>query len=749
MLRFSPEMVPWFAAAKRRSRGLAVRLGGALACAALATGALAQVEGQPAPAAATGLKGLLPAEAPEGLLNTLSTLPESWAQWAESVTTELTKFYSETSDTVDGQRAALQRLKVKLGTIDKALADPQYGSIRGQLRSLHGALSRRIDVMEAVLDTLAGNPAAGKASSVDNAKENLLTAVDVVNSHLDGITGGDNWKKYLQTSDVRTWVTGEGDAAKLAEALKPVLTKAQSAASSTDAAIKEFASNPAIKTYSRDLDRAVATLTRSIAGVNMDEVRNQLKALLEGLDKYEATGTSDSATQVRTAYDKLRDLAADGGDRLTSVLRQYYFNSNLQVTISEGFLNRVLAKTHIEEGGVRDFILGADVYGCQITSTSSKFDLLPSESGANFRINLTGTVTTSTEGYKSSVVIYSQGNHQFTAFKDVHFDGDKFQTSPANMHVYASNAPVDASTRADNVPILGGVAKSIVMNAAIRKRQEAEAIAAQRVTSRVGPEFDNEVDDKFTELNSKVQNKVNDPLKAENLYPDYRSSRSTDYDFSLNSRVMADHELGGGVAPTEAVTDGEMVLRIHESLMNNFFDRLGINGKTMTEDEFRKVLEDKMSKLLSKQVSLNKAKEPTGDEAKNQPRAFMFTEKDPLRAKVVDGQIHLIIRAGFQRDEDKGGNIPPQIVTIPLSLSVEGEEVVVTRGDVSVDPVEAPGNVAEQIARAGVIKKKLETSIQNKRDSRTLKVDRDEGDPINVNVVGFEALDGWLSIKLQ
>src|SRR3954466_11943077 len=106
MMRFSPEQVPMSSVTKRRGKGLAVRLGGALACAALVTGAWAQGDAQPDPANSAGVKGLLPAEAPEGLLNTLGNLPETWAPWAESVTTELTKFYGETAEDVAGQRAA-------------------------------------------------------------------------------------------------------------------------------------------------------------------------------------------------------------------------------------------------------------------------------------------------------------------------------------------------------------------------------------------------------------------------------------------------------------------------------------------------------------------------------------------------------------------------------------------------------------------------------------------------------------------
>lgn len=753
MMQFSPEAAPFLSAARRRARGLAVRLGGVLTCAALVTGALAQ-EDKPeekpaAPANAVGLKGLLPAEAPEGLLNSIGTLPESWTPWGESVIGELTKFYGETAEDLEGQKAAIERLKTKLETIDKALDDPQYESMVHELRGLRSALGRRIEVIEAVLDTLGGHSDMDRSALVDAAKAKLTAGSETADAYLDSVQGGAAWKPYLQTGEVRAAAASDADAAKLIETLTPILEKVEGAAKSEDAAIRDFVARTAIKTYIHDLRHAVAGLKRSVAGVDTEAVRKNLKDLLEGLEQYEAGVTTDAAVKARAAYDALRDLTADGGDRLTSVLRRHYFNSNLHLAISEGFLNRVLAKTHIEEGGVNDFILGAEVYGCQITSTIAKFDLLPAENGTYFRLNLTGTVSTNTESYKGPAIIYSNGSHNFTAFKDIRFDGEHFSTTPANMHVNASNAPFDASTPLDNFPIFGGVGKSIAMTRAMQSRPDAEAVAAQRVTSRVGPQFDREVDDKFTELNGKLNNKLNDRLKEENLYPDYKTYRSTDTELDITTRLMGDTALGGGVPPRVAVAPEEMMVRVHETLLNSFLDTLGIGGKTMTEQELRKLLEDKFTKLMNQDVKLAEAKEATGDEAAKAPKAFIFTEKDPLHVKVADGKILLIIRAGFQRDEDKGGNIPPQIVTVPLSITVEGEEVVITRGDVLVDAIEAPENVAEQVARAGVIKNKIETSIQNKRQSATKKIDKPDGEPVNVNVSEIEAEDGWITIRLK
>ena len=755
MVRFSLTGSLDNTATRHRLRDLAVHLGAALVCAGLLTELHAQSEvpadseAKPvAVADAHGLSGLLPSDAPADIINTVGTLPETWTAWGESVTQKLTEFYAEVPNDIAAQRVAINFLKIKLGTVKTALADAQFGSIRSQLISLRGSLARRIDVLEAVLDTVLEDPLRRLLPEINKAKQDLLAATDSASEYLDSVQGGAGWKTYLRTAEVRQLADGNS-LPEFLNQIQPVLDKLEAAARSSDQAVRDFVAAPELRTYHRDIGGAVRLVNRVVYPASRSTVRDQFKLLLAGLEKYEAGSNTDDAVQVRSAYDALRTLTADGGERLTFALRQHYFNSNVQISVSEGFLNRTLAKSKTEDGGVRDFVLGADVYGSQTTTTFSSFDLLPSEGSAAIRINLTGTVSTNTEAYKSNVIIYSNGNNQFFGSKDIHFDGVTFSTQPASIQVSASSQPVGASTKADNIPFLGNLARNLAMDGALRKQPQAEAIAAERVSSRVGPEFDTAVDTQFIELNSKLQDKVVGPLQSDNLYPDYKASRTTDTELQLFSRLMADDELGGDANPTATLGAEEVALRVHESLINNALDRLQLAGKMMTDDEFHLFLEGKLTKLRQKPVNLADPKPATTPDADLYPQAFIFADHDPLRVKIADGKILMIIRAGFYREEAKGGAIPPQIVTVPLELAVHAEELIITRGEVAVEAVEPVTNVALQVARAGVIKSKIQSAFQESRQPRTLTLDKESPDPIRLNVTDILALDGWLTFRFR
>src|SRR5262249_55051881 len=123
-------------------------------------------------------------------------------------------------------------------------------------------------------------------------------------------------------------------------------------------------------------------------------------------------------------------------------------------------------------------------------------------------------------------------------------------------------------------------------------------------------------------------------LRATNLYPDAMLLQTTDNEFRTNTRLMADHELGGSIAPGNFISSTGATLMVHESEMNNGADRIGLAGKTMTDEEFRHHLEDFFSKALNQKFTIDPPKQDTedGDDEKP-PGIFVFAASDPIRIR--------------------------------------------------------------------------------------------------------------------
>lgn len=592
-------------------------------------------------ALATGLRGVLPAEAPDDLTDSISALPESWKAWGDTLISVLGDFYTKEDLNAAGQRRAIAVLRGYLHTLQISLNDSRYRQIGSQLAGLSGRLKRRVDVAEAALDTLELGPQAGRA--------------------------------------------------------------------------------------------------------NGPAVRENLKALLAALDQYEATQGKPAAADVRRAYDALRTSAADGGQRITGVLAENYLNYNLRVDASQAFLTKVVNQHRMENGPVDDCILGAKVDGCQTTVTDVGVHLIPSSRFARMNLVVNGQVSSNTQGVTPQATVYTWGNHYFTAFKEVDFDGDRFWTGPASVSVQANNTTTGACTKLSGIPLLGRFVDNIAINSAESRRGESEAIAASRVTDRVVPQLDAEVDRDFGpqgKNTSGLQRQLA-TFRELGVYPETKTYKTSSNNLFMNARLMAPDELGGA-APEPIVGPG-LSLQVHESLINNSTDRAGLQGQTMTQDQLSDLLEKRFTKLLGRTLQQKTvAKDPEADKG---PNTMIFDAHDPIRFHAADGAINITVRAAFRQEGKE--EIPAQIVTLPVKFSVRGNKIIAERGEVRVAPVVKPDNVAQQITRAGVIKAKFEHALPRREYDRVVRLNRPDKTSAAVAITRIDAVDGWVIILME
>jgi hypothetical protein len=690
-------------------------------------------------APAAGLRGILPNAVPSDLTATIADLPDNWKDWGTAVGNELATLYEKEGVDVAGQRQAIAALRGRLATVQKHAADPRYRSILNQLVSLSGGLKRRLDTAQATLDTLERGPDI-RTQKVDAAARQLGSATHALETHLGSIRNGDAWVKYLQLSDIGA---AASDADKTA-ILTAVQSKLKEKAGSADAATRTFVARSQFTSFEQAIGACLAALEAPSVPANNPDLRKNLAELMGALEQYEETHGSAASAAVRKAFAEVRRTSPDGGDAVSQALRNNYFNYNVRVVASEGFLSKLAGESRDETGPVRDFILGANVYGTQTTHTNVRIDLIPSGSNAQFDIVANGAIASNTQGITDQATVYTYGNHYFTASKRISFDGEKFWTQPARISVSANNTTTGADT---NFGLFNAFARGIAVRRAEGMRGESEAIAASRVQDRVLPQFNTEVDKEFGR-NGKANPQLSkslDALRELNLYPDAKSWSTTDTELKLASRLMGPNELGGGEpSPTLVLGRGATIL-LHETALNNATDRLELAGKTMTEDDLRARLEADFSKLLDREVKFKK-KEKAEPSDEDTIRAFVFDKSDPLRVSIENGTLTLTLRAGFQQEGKE--DIPTQIVTVPMTFSVDMKNVVIEPGDVGVAAAEPPESAAKQLTRAGVIKKKISTAFPRTEADRVRYVTRGTR-KVLVAVTRIRALDGWLSITVE
>jgi hypothetical protein len=727
----------------RRSRHIAVLV--TIAGVATAAWALEDAESP------QGLGGIFPAEVPESLnYDAFSALGGNWAEWSATASQAVENLYQSTSKDLAAQKEAIAAARVKLNVMEKALSDPRYTSIYVPLTGLSSALARRVDLAQALLDTLQMEPQAAHEQRLRARAEQVTRALNSLRDSLRQISGGQAWLPYVTADPLAAAMKDHpaGDEAlSAARASKEKLT-----VESANDAQKDFLNRAAFRSLRDAVTAYVTAAENPPSQENSAQLREQFGTLVAALDAYEASKLSADAAKAREAYSAIRRLAPDGGDVISGALQKHYFNYNVRLVASEAFLTKLLSDARTEQGPVSDFILGANVSGWQTTNTNVAVDLKPDRTAARWNLVLTGTILSNTQGVTPQATVMTQGNHAFTAAKQIAFNGTHFTTGAGTISVNPNNTTTGVATRFSRAPIFGRIADRIAYREAEARRGESQAIAAQRVESRVLPEFNREVNNAFAKSEQDLQTELYDHLRETGLYPDAMLYQTTETELRANTRLMGPKELGASQAPAAMTGTVGATAFIHESEMNNGADRIGLAGKTMTDEELRKHLEAFFEKAFNRDFNfeppaenpdVKEAEEEAEDEG-NPPGTFVFADSDPVRIQMQDGTLYLMLRTGFLREN--GDRIPQQIITVPLSFEVQGDQIHITRGLVRVEAAEGGG--AGQVATAGIIRRKIQKELPERMISARFTLEGPKR-KVPAMITNVRIADGWAVVNVQ
>lgn len=680
--------------------------------------------------AEVGLQGILPAEVPEDLTEFPEDLDEKWGKWADQVSELLAKLY-ESDLTVAEQKQTLAALKAKVKEADGQAVLAEYDS----------RLNRRVEIAEAVLMTSDLDLGAIKAAQLKQKQKSLAAAAKSLQKYLGTLQNGEGWVDYLQLKQLQKELTNDYSEVELMDLLKSLKSKFEERGALTDAEQRKFFNRDQFKKLEKAVKGYLAEANGGAPKINASKVRQQLKALVANLDEYEANQSSKNAFEARKSYALLRKELEGGLEPLTTALRNNYFNYNLRVMVAEDFMNRLISDSTCEKGPVVDCILGAYVTGNQATTTEVGVDFKPSDSTLRFDLTLSGVTNSETSGQTSQATIYTSGHHQIWGAKEINFDGDTFATLPAWVEVDANNTTVGASTKLDGIPLLASLGRNMAYRRTEEKRGEAEAIAAQRVRDRVRPRFDEEVDERITKANEEVGGKFNQRLRDNGLFPSARSYASTDSHLYIRTRLMDTGELAADSPPLSIKSDESVVVQMHESVMNNSISRMNLEGRKISDQDLITEFEKSFSDIFGKPVKLER---PPVDPDKG-PNILVFDEKDPIRIQIADDTLNVIMRCGFEQKGETA--VPTQIITVPLHFEVAGDKIKITRGDVKSSPVERPERIAAQIARAGVVRNKMEKAFPDRVEDSQVKA-KLENRTVYLNITDIVTKDGWLTLTI-
>ncbi len=425
--------------------------------------------------------------------------------------------------------------------------------------------------------------------------------------------------------------------------------------------------------------------------------------------------------------------------------------ANLRFSVGESFLNRIVAQERVEPGPVRDNILGAQITGRQTTISRLRVDLLPSNEQARISLLLNGDVKTLTTGVTPQAMIDTAGQQQFSAMKDVYFDGEKFSTRHATVYIRANNQTIGATT-AFSGTMFGGLADRIAYRVAERQKSAGEAVARDRLAEKLFPTFDGEVDEKLAQANRQLE-PIRRWLDHVKLLPSTQSVWTTDSQLNYEGFV-GDDKAASTLAPVDQV-EGDIGLRvsIHESLVNTFISRTGLKGLKTTDKKLRELEKTFLSaagQIVPGDDDTN-AGDSNGLAAPGATEGIVtdieFDEVDPLTVRYDRDQVLVTIKAQFK----PGGQtlVPPMSVTIPYQSQITGNKIRLVAG--------RPRVVAQDRKDPNGPPTILETAVQKIIEADLIPLDFDRTLPASLwkasgpapRIASLKSDNGWLTITAE
>lgn len=421
--------------------------------------------------------------------------------------------------------------------------------------------------------------------------------------------------------------------------------------------------------------------------------------------------------------------------------------SQLQLEITEKFLNRLVARHEVRQSNVRDFVLGAEVYGRETTLTDVAIKLRPSARAAAADVVLSGRNYPDTLGYTPQAVVHTLGFHSFTARKLVVYDGELFHTQRPRVSVVPCNQTVGVWTPFSSIPLIGPAVTSFAFQAALQRRGESEAITAEKIRERVGPEFNRSLDEELADLNRGWLTTLRPRLSAMHWLADEATASSTHEAIRLELRYD-DAPFPASNSPWGDAAGSRIVL--HEGLLNRAFHRLMLGGTVINPDDADRYWQ-RINDILNTWAIVPEAAD---DDATAPTSAAEF----PMEGVTIRLGDHEPVRVEFLSDQAilhaaVAISVPPLVQTplldVAISYRIERDDRSITFAPHRVQILPVEPNQPGLGAMAPLIEQQALAHVRRLRIPRRFKLPPPDLARVEINISDIAAEDGWLLLSFE
>ncbi len=449
----------------------------------------------------------------------------------------------------------------------------------------------------------------------------------------------------------------------------------------------------------------------------LDNLSNNLKAFAVKPSTENTLGISESIRWLQ-----IRQQAP----QLVQAVQRQFDQPNLYGEVSADFIAAGLGESVDDNTAICDNIMGTEISGTGHTVGQTTAELIPNDSLGVIDTLLFATTYSTTVGSHGPVCIYSNGTTRIGACKRLWVNQYGVFSCPAVSNAVTQSCINDIQARRQ-------IIERIAWKKAGQQKSAAECIASQHAELRVNKRVDAQAAETLDKAQQNFTDKFRKPLIEHKLFPEQLQFSSDKPALQVVSMQIGSSRLAAPTPPPNAIKT-DLVLRVHESLINNFaLDALG--GMTVNEDNFQEAVVNTFGKLPEKMKR---------DE--NQPPwTITFATRQPISVTFSDGGFKIIIRGAKFINGDKSCDDMDVTVVYKIEKTDTGFKAV-RQGDIQIFPPGRQQLGGKEIAIKELLTKRFgkifEPEIIGQGFAFSGKLEK-VGKMLPVEV---QSNDGWLTI---
>lgn len=461
-----------------------------------------------------------------------------------------------------------------------------------------------------------------------------------------------------------------------------------------------------------------------------DPSTTDLCRLLDKLEEFETGRLPHVAKSISEHRQSLANSKNEVEQALGKRIEQHYRNANVRIAISEEMMNRFVPKPQVFDAPVDDMIMGATVSGNSRTLNRLRLRVIPDDKKIRLGIEAHGVVHSNTGASSGPVTIYNRGETNYVGRKLVLLSPTGLHVWPAVADAYAASSTNGIESKYDSIPLLNTIVRNMAQTQQDEAYDQAMAEVEARVEETVRQRLDKEANPRINKLSQDYLKFLQAPLERLDLSPTPISLSTTEDRAIVRFRVAGDNQLGAHTPRPCAPSDSLASVQIHESVLNNAADQLGLNGETFALPELHHMVSHKLGLTT-----------PVPDDLPEDARVT-FAEEDAVLIRCDDGKIWVTLSIaelsqGRRTFKNFKATAIYHLVSHGLHTELERDGVVQLQGKRL--------NLGDQIALRGVISKIF---TQNRRPQVISAEQAADPRMAGLRVTQLVVVDGWIGLAI-